>query len=53
MEILPTTMPLIKDGGTTTTMVGSKTSVPPIDHHLMVIKLGKANISTSSSRPHF
>ena len=43
MEILLTTMPSIKDEGTTTTMVESKTSVPPIDHHLMVIKLGKAN----------
>ena len=36
-------MPLIKGGGTTTTMVGSKKSIPPIDRHLMVIKLNKVN----------
>jgi len=43
MAILPTTMLLIKVGGTTKTMVGSKMSIPPIDYHLMVIKLNKAN----------
>ena len=34
---------LIKVGGTTTTMVGSKMSVHPVDHHLMVIKLNKVD----------
>ena len=42
IEILLTTMPLIKGGGTTTTMIGSKMLVPSIDNHLMVIKLNKA-----------
>jgi len=49
----PTTMPLIKGGGTTT-MGGRKKSVTPIDHHLMVIKLNKANnINLFSSRLYF